>query len=171
MKAKRTRAHPVQYCRICKSPYRAEIELLLAQKIPRSTIANRYYVKFNNTPKSFTALLTRHERGSHPPFVDPTPPPDLTPEEIEARKDPATFKEYADKLLNIGFSSLDPKKITPNHVISAQRAILEEKKIEGAQKTQEIMIMKFFRGSRPEIVEGEVKNGLDAGTDVPTNTE
>ncbi|MGA4923444.1 hypothetical protein, partial [Bacillus subtilis] len=78
-----------------------------------------------------------------------------------------SFQEYAAQLLNIGFSSLDPKKITPNHVISAQRAILEEKKIEGAQKTQEIMILKFLRGNKPEIIEGEVKDGLNAGPDGP----
>lgn len=158
-------------CTLCKSPLRKEIELLHERGVPFNVLGKKYHMNFGIRPFSLTMKLSRHFNNNHPPSIDTTPLPVFTPEELEKRKDPATFSEYADKLLNMGYQSLDPKKITPNHVISAQRALLEERKIEGTLNNQQALLMKFFRGGSREVVEGEVINGLNEGTDVPNNTD
>lgn len=99
--------------------------------------------------------ISRHIKKKHPPIIDPTPVTE------QKAVEPENFETYAKKLLVAGIQNFDPLKVKPQHIISAQRALIEEKKVTGTLDNQKLALMRMFRG---KITEGEVLDatGIDA---------
>lgn len=139
-------------CSLCYSPLRQEIEFLIEKKVTLSDLAKKYHKAIGIAEKSMYVSLMKHKRKKHPPVIDTTPVDDTYVQ--EAAQSPQTFDEYAKRLLNVGFKNMDPSKVSHSHVISAQRTILEERKINNEMDMQKKFLMMFFRGK--SLVEGEV---------------
>ena len=154
-------------CRVCKSPYRKEMEFLVSQGIAKYAIAEKYCPKFNCKMENLYNILKRHTDNKHPPL--------LADMEIGEPTTGNSFEDYASKLLKVGYNPemMSPKRVTHNNIISAQRTLIEEKKVNGALDAQKLAFLKFFRGT-PQPIEGETVDGENdtRGTEsLPTNTE
>jgi hypothetical protein len=128
-------------------------------------IGRKYCQRFNIQDETFSIMLRRHIAKQHPPLLADTP--------IEEPVQGDTFEDYAKSLLKMGMTPdlMSPQKVSHNNIISAKRALLEEKKLNNEMNAQKLAFLKFFRGS---VVEGEIVDGEDksAGTkDIPSNTE
>jgi hypothetical protein len=137
-------------CKVCKSPYRAEIEALAKQRVTQQDIARRYFKLFNTNEDALVQVLWRHFGKKHPPLL-------LEVEPLEVGTKPVSnFDEYAARLLRIGNQNLDifPGKVTPNHVIAAKRTQIEEAKVKNQIDASKVMILKFFRDN-VKVIEGE----------------
>jgi hypothetical protein len=152
-----------KYCKICKSPYRDEIEELQKKAIPMTDIARKYHSLFSVSVENFYATLNTHINKKHPPVFRSDPLP------IEERKH-ISFDEYADMLLQEGAQSIisAPSKVSHSHVIGAKRAQLEEAKVKNQISASQLMFLKFFRGS----IEGEIVNDEPTGEKaLPADTD
>lgn len=148
-------------CTLCYSPFRGDIEFLIKKGIPKIEIARKYAKEFNNTEARFYNKLTAHTERKHAPLLtdDPKAPVELPRVE--------NFDDYAKSLLRVGLSEemLNPRKVSHSQVIAARRTQLEERKVEGMENAQKLMIMKFFRG---RIEDGPKLPGT---TDIETDTD
>ncbi len=159
-------------CRLCYSPLRQEIEYLIDKKVSMSSLARKYHKAVGLTEVSCVATLAKHKKKLHGPVIDETP---VDEEYVrEAMETPQTFDEYAKRLLGVGFKNMDPSKVSHNHVIAAQRTLLEEKKLDNEMTNQQKFMMMFFRG-KPGVIEGEVLKDEPVkqlrGETIPTDTD
>lgn len=154
--------HP---CRVCKSPYRGEIEALTKRKVNRQDIARKYYKLFNTKENLLYISISQHINKKHPPMLG-----DVIPLETD-HKPVTNFDEFADSLLQAGSRNVlnYPEKVTPNHVIAAKRAQIEEAKLKNQDVKQKLALLRFFRG---EIIEGEIDDTKQIGGEtLSTNTD
>lgn len=169
MPTDRKRPKTIRPCRICKSPYRAEMEFLVGQKYSPNMVAKKYCQKFDCAAPNLYLMLQRHIKDEHPPLLDETPPKEPVRGE--------SFEDYANQLLKVGLSPdlMNAKKVSHAQVISAKRALLEEKKVNNEINAQKLAFMKFFRGVPPNAIEGEVvderSNDQDGVKNIPSNTD
>jgi hypothetical protein len=128
-------------CTICYSPHRGDIEFLLKKNVSYLEVSKKYYKEFNITQGFFYKKLKTHMERKHAPLLldDPKAP------ELPVVRD---FNDYADRLLQTGLREdmMNPSKVSHSVVIAARRAQLEERKVQGMENAQKLMIMKFFRG-------------------------
>lgn len=137
-------------CTICYSPHRGDIEYLSKKGISNLELSKKYHSEFNVTQGRMYNKLRAHFLRKHPPLLadDPKAP------ELPVIHN---FDEYAEKLLQTGFSEemLSAKKVSHSAIIAARRAQLEERKVQGMENAQKLMIMKFFRGNGQPKLPGE----------------
>jgi hypothetical protein len=155
-------------CKVCRSPYRAEIEALASRKVTRQDIARKYHVLFTTTERALWQVLERHFNKKHPPVLL-----DVTPLEV-GHKPIENFDEFAQNLLIAGGKNIldHPEKVTPNHVIAAKRTQIEETKARNQIDATKLMFLKFFRGNIPiegEIIDEPIKQ--IRGETLPTDTD
>lgn len=173
MKNKKVAKVHSRACRICKSPFRGEIEFLIAQKASYSDLAKKYHEAFGVKEATMYNKITRHVTKNHPAAIDTTPVKMPTEEEAIELSKPKDFHTYAQKLLGVGFDEkmLTPGKVTHNNIIAAQRALIMEEKVKGTLDNQRLLMMKFFRGNS---LEGEViddRPKLARGEDIKADTD
>jgi hypothetical protein len=155
-------------CKVCKSPYRGEIEALAKRKVTQQDIARKYFKLFDTNEDALVQVLWRHFGKKHPPMLL-----DVTP--LEEGHQPVTnFDEFANNLLIAGADNvrLHPEKVTPNHVIAAKRTQIEETKAKNQIDATKLMFLKFFRGTIPiegETIDEPIKQ--IGGETLPTDTD
>lgn len=137
-------------CGICKSPLRAEIEELVRQGITPAEISRKYYQQFNIQRLTFYNKLRNHIRKKHPPTLTDN---NLA---VVPGNEAITFEDFAEQLLKLGFQNLiNSKKVSPAHVIAAQKLLIMRKqlKLDNQQETIDKLMFSMLRGKKvtPEV--------------------
>lgn len=168
----RTKTNEINYgCSICNGPVRDEIDLAIKRGAAMPEVARAYHVAHNKTYDQFYPSLYSHVKKKHPPSVNsalkkvtvsklPPPPPAPAPgSQIEPlqNQQPVTIENFAQKLLEKGFTSEMMGKVTPNVIIQAQKVLIEKDKLKVQNNALKFAMLKFMSGMADEADEKIIK--------------
>lgn len=158
-------------CRVCISPYRKDIELLLKKNVMQMDIARHYAPFFEiDVRKLYESILT-HTEKKHPPLIgeipqlstyEPPKPPEPAPqaEPDVTPKQKVTIEEYAGKLLDMGMSEEQLKKVNPQVILQAQKILIEKQKAENQRDVLRLAMERLFSGlMKPKHVTEVIQDG------------
>lgn len=144
-------------CMICLSPFKREMVTLHNNGTPVSVIYKRYKDKLNYTASqtAFYQLLIRHKKGGHKGDALYIP-------QLDSQIKSATIEEFGKRMLDLGMAkieNLDPKDVPLKDVISAQKLVLDAKKLKVTEDAMTAMMSKLFapKINPLEVIEGEVR--------------
>jgi|SRR5581483_88816 len=163
IKVRKKYEYKVRRCTICTHEQRDEIEFLVKKNIPLMEIALKYHMTLGNTRMNFYNKLRSHIKKKHPPLLkDPTPIDPSNPQQEVVEE--VNFKDYAKKLLKSAMNEdmFKTTKISHNHVIAAQRAIIEESKVKTQENALKFAMVKFLRGEGVPVDEQKL---IESDTD------
>jgi hypothetical protein len=154
-------------CDICFSFYKAEIEAAMDNKIPLKKLAEKYKKLFiYGEVADLYFNLARHYNHLSEARLVVINYRALTERTAESNKRKVTIETLAQKLLEVGDDILeqytaDPKEamkhVNMNHVFSAQKVLLEKKRVKVEEDALKLGMAKLFSGlSKPNIIEGEI---------------
>lgn len=165
------KVRPATHCKICRHPEaRAEIESLYRKHIPMKQIAlwmgKKYFPSV--TEMSFYDTLRRHIGNNHAPTMESVKrsASDSLPEELKEQvidKDPAlhieekmqqqaqsgkkrTVEDYAQMLLEMGFTKEMLHKVNPKNILEAQKVLIEKEKAKNERDMLQIAMAKMMSG-------------------------
>lgn len=137
-------------CRICSSPHRKDIESLIKKKVITKDIARHYAETFETNVDNLYSSLRLHIENSHPPLISQLPElstykPEPSEGSIEPTK-PKTIEEYAQRVLDLGFTEEQLKKVNPAVIIQAQKVLIEKQKAENQRDALKLTMSRLFSG-------------------------
>lgn len=151
-------------CQICESEYREEIDGVAKKGIRVTDIAKVYFDLYGISEEAMYKSLKRHLRGKHPPSIYSL---DITPIRLAKAKNkytegPMNIDTYAQVLLEEGFKPEQIRKLSPGHILTAQRILIEKQKAKAEEDAIRIGMAKLMSGlaTTSDLIEGEVVNGV-----------
>lgn len=146
-------------CKICVSPYRKEIVALHKQGYNSKDIYIRYSKKldYKASPNAFYKLIYSHVKNNHKEDAV------LVRGEANSSLSAATLENFGQRMLELGMAkieTLDPTQVALKDVISAQKLILDSKKLKLGEGALMLMMRKMF--APPEL--NELKGAIDGTT-------
>lgn len=110
---------------------------------------------YTATQKAFYLLLKRHILDKH--NVDVI----ILPQDSNVKLTPATIENFGKRMLELGMAkieNLDPSQVPLKDVISAQKLVLDSKKLKMSENALEIMMSKLFgpQIDKSKVLEGEL---------------
>ena len=152
-----------QYCRVCSSPYRREIDEALKAGIIRRKIYDRYapLLHYEYSEHSWGVMLSRHK--NHKPYDGAILVPTPIGSAIQVKR--VTLETYTKKMLELGIDKANettPDKVKFQDVNNAIKLSLDAQKIKIAENALELQMAKMFGPTiqGEEVEEGEVEDGL-----------
>ncbi len=163
-------------CQICLSPYRRELVEAFNNGIPRKRIYDKYAPKmeYKASPSSFYLAIRKHVLGKHKCLGIYVP---TASSEETGRNRPVDIETFGQRMLELGMAkvdNMDPESVKITEVISAQRLVLDSKKLKLTEDAMQLMMTKMF-GPPQEVINGELVNDItqlgsgENGGDKPPN--
>lgn len=134
-------------CILCLSIYRSELSALYTQGVSTVTIWEKYKekLKYKAGKKAFYQLIRRHVTMNHSEKAV------ILPEESRGVTS-VTIEKFGQRMLEMGMQKIDtmtPETIQLKDVISAQKLVLDSKKIKIGEEAMLLMMRKMF--APPEL--------------------
>jgi len=153
-------------CKLCLSPYRAEVLALKAQKLPIRKIYNKYAnpMGYTGSVYGLNMLIRRHIAAKHnnKAILLPDKKHNITPATIEA---------FSQKMLDLGMmkveninpdNPMDMANLRLGDVVAAQKLSLEAKKLRLTEDAMDVMLGKMF--APPSLNESSVEGEIVSDT-------
>lgn len=153
-------------CTVCQSPYKTEVEALLARGASVMEVSEKYHGLFQNSRANLYNKLNRHTRNKHNENGGKPGRPRKEKETIGLDGE-ITFAEYEKKLLRAAMMDDDMftgKKISHAAVIAAKRASIEEAKAKTQESALKFAMVSFLRGEGAKLPDGTDKL-IESNTD------
>lgn len=142
-------------CRLCLSPYRSEIVKLVNQGVVFKRIYDKYAPLMNYTfgDRGFYMMTRRHIKDQHKEEG-------LIVPQTDNKVSPATIENFAQRMLDLGMQKIEdvePDTIALKDVISAQKLLLDSKKLRLSENAMDLMLGKLFAPPQLNIIDGELE--------------
>lgn len=155
-----------RWCTICTSPYGKEVTSYWKNTFPKVKVFDKYkgLLGYTGEMKNFRMIMRTHILKHNQPWRQAIILRNPKGDPVTVTQ--ATVENFGQKVLEMGMakiSSMPPEDIKLHEVISAQRLVLDSKKLKLSEDMMMVMLGKLF-GPELNIVEGEEsKNEISDG--------
>lgn len=167
------------HCRICKSEVHADIDKLLKKGYSKTEVIRIHKDYFKGVPEvNMFASLTNHIKAKHPPALETLK---LKVNEEKKREEEVvtngngvtignkkTLEEYAQILLEEGFTPDQMKKINPAIILQGQKLLIEKDKVKTQNDLLRLSMQKMMAGmvTPGDLIDGQVIDVKEIGAGV-----
>lgn len=164
-------------CKVCQSPFRRDIEKLHRKGYGPTEIAKHYWTEMGYAHlKNCADKMRLHFLKKHPPPIEDIVPvtpllaleqekeAKLMPVKESTKGYPMNIENYAQELLEMGFTEDMMKKVRPAQILQAQKILIEKEKLKTQRDALKFTMAKFMAGLATPEDEIEMRSIADAET-------